>query len=58
MLRLVTGIIGIAMLAAFLGFYIFRVDAPPLWIIMVAAAGMALYDLLLEKPSSPDRKDD
>ena len=56
MLRLITGAIGVVMLAVFLGFYIVRVDAPPLWIIMVVCAVMALYDLVLEKP--PNGKDD
>ena len=52
MLRIVTGLIGFIMLSLFLAFYIYRVDAPPLWIIMVGAAACALYDLVLEKQDS------
>jgi hypothetical protein len=46
MLNLVTGFIGIAMLAAFLGIMLWWVPAPPLIIIVFVVMGLLLYDFI------------
>ncbi len=46
MLNLVTGVIGIAMLAAFLGIMLWWVPAPPLIIIVFSVMGLLLYDFI------------
>jgi hypothetical protein len=46
MLNLVTGFIGIAMLAAFLGIMLWWVPAPPLIIIVFTVMGLLLYDFI------------
>jgi hypothetical protein len=43
---LITGIIGIAMLIAFLGVMIWWVPAPPLIIIVVGVVGLLIYDFV------------
>jgi hypothetical protein len=48
MMTLTTGLIGIALLAAFLGIMIWWVKAPPLIIIVVGVLCLLLYDFLLE----------
>ena len=44
--HLISGVIGIGMLAAFLGFMVVWVPAPPLIIIMVVAGALLLYDFV------------
>jgi membrane protein implicated in regulation of membrane protease activity len=46
MMNLVTGIIGIAGLAIFLGFMIWWVKAPPLIIIVVVVLVLLIYDFV------------
>ena len=46
-MTLITGIIGIAMLIAFLGVMVWWVPAPPLIIIIVAVVGLLIYDFVL-----------
>lgn len=46
--HLIAGIVGIAMLAAFLGFMIVWVPAPPLIVIVVIALVLLSYDLVME----------
>jgi hypothetical protein len=46
--QLISGVIGIGMLAAFLGFMIVWVPAPPLIIIVVLALGLLTYDFVQE----------
>lgn len=48
MMILTTGLIGIALLAAFLGVMIWWVQAPPLIIIVVGVLCLLIYDFLLE----------
>jgi hypothetical protein len=42
----VTGLIGIGMLAGFLGFMLWWVPAPPLILIVVACIGLLVYDFV------------
>ena len=44
--HLISGVIGIGMLAAFLGFMVVWVPAPPLIIIMILAGLLLLYDFV------------
>jgi hypothetical protein len=46
--HLISGVVGIAMLAAFLGFMIVWVPAPPLIIIVVVALALLAYDFVME----------
>jgi hypothetical protein len=46
-MTLITGIIGIAMLIAFLGVMLWWVPAPPLIIIVVGVVGLLIYDFIL-----------
>jgi hypothetical protein len=48
MMTLITGLIGIGLLAAFLGVMIWWVPAPPLIIIVVGVLCLLLYDFMLE----------
>ena len=48
MMTLVTGLIGIAMLATFLGFMIWWVKALPLIIIVVGVLALVLWDFVQE----------
>jgi hypothetical protein len=48
MLTLSTGLIGIALLAAFLGIMLWWVPAPPLIIIVAGVLCLLLYDFALE----------
>lgn len=43
---LITGIIGIVMFAAFLGFMVIWVPAPPLIIIVVGVTALLVYDFV------------
>jgi len=45
---LITGIIGIGMFVAFLGFLIVWVPAPPLIIIVVGVSALLIYDFVNE----------
>ena len=45
-MTLITGIIGIAMLIAFLGVMIWWVPAPPLIIIMAGVVALLIYDFV------------
>ena len=44
--HLISGVIGIGMLAAFLGFMVVWVPAPPLIIIIILAGLLLLYDFV------------
>jgi hypothetical protein len=46
MMNLITGIIGIAGLATFLGIMVWWVKAPPLIIIVVGVLALLLYDFV------------
>jgi phosphate/sulfate permease len=46
MLTLITGIVGIGMLAAFLGIMLWWVPAPPLIIIVAVVLALLLYDFV------------
>jgi uncharacterized membrane protein len=57
-MTLITGIIGIAMVAAFLGFLLVWVPAPPLIIIVVGVMVLLGYDFVNElrtQANSPGR---
>jgi asparagine N-glycosylation enzyme membrane subunit Stt3 len=57
-MTLITGIIGIAMVAAFLGFLLVWVPAPPLIIIVVGVMVLLVYDFVNElrtQANSPGR---
>jgi amino acid transporter len=45
---LVTGLIGIALLATFLGIMVWWVKAPPLIIIIVGVLALVIYDFVQE----------
>ena len=47
-MTLITGIIGIAMLATFLGIMVWWVKAPPLIIIVVVVLALLIYDFVQE----------
>jgi uncharacterized membrane protein len=47
MMILISGLIGLAMLGAFLGIMLWWVKAPPLIVIVVAVLAMAIYDLFM-----------
>jgi uncharacterized membrane protein len=53
--QLISGVIGFGMLAAFLGFMIVWVPAPPLIVIVVLALVLLLYDFVQELRSESDR---
>jgi hypothetical protein len=46
--HLISGVIGVGMLATFLGFMLVWVPAPPLIIIVVLVLALLLYDLAME----------
>jgi len=46
-MTLISGLIGLAMLATFLGIMLWWVKAPPLIIIVVAVLAMLIYDLFM-----------
>lgn len=46
--HLISGVVGIGMLAAFLGFMIVWVPAPPLIVIVVVALALLSYDFVME----------
>jgi hypothetical protein len=47
-MTLVTGVIGIAMLATFLGIMVWWVKAPPLIIIVCVVLALVIYDFVQE----------
>jgi 4-hydroxybenzoate polyprenyltransferase len=47
MVRIVCALFALLLLALFLGFYIVRVSALPLWIIIVATLLMFIYDIAI-----------
>jgi hypothetical protein len=47
MMNLITGIIGIVMVAIFMGFMLVWVKAPPLIIICLIVAALLIYDFYL-----------
>lgn len=47
MTNLITGVIGIALVVAFLTFMLIWVPAPPLIIIVIAVMAMLIYDFVL-----------
>jgi amino acid transporter len=53
-MTLITGIIGIAMLAVFLGIMVWWVKAPPLIIIVVGVLALLIYDFLQELRAAKD----
>jgi hypothetical protein len=52
MMLLITGLIGIAMLAVFLGIMVWWVKAPPLIIIVIGVLLLLLYDFVSELRAS------
>jgi amino acid transporter len=48
MMLAITGFIGIALLAAFLGIMVWWVKAPPLIIIVVGVVALLIYDFVQE----------
>jgi hypothetical protein len=54
-MALITGIIGIAMLATFLGFMLWWVPAPPLIIIMGGVIVLLIYDFVQTLRSGENR---
>ena len=46
--HVISGVVGIGMLAAFLGFMIVWVPAPPLIVIVVLALVLLSYDFIME----------
>jgi xanthosine utilization system XapX-like protein len=48
MTMLITGVIGIGMFVAFLGFLIVWVPAPPLIVIVVGVTALLIYDFVNE----------
>ena len=53
--HLISGVVGIGMLAAFLGFMIVWVPAPPLIVIVVIALVLLSYDFVRELRSESGR---
>ncbi len=58
MIRLVCALFALLLLVLFLGFYIVRVDALPLWIIIVVALLMFLYDLVITLRDDREQTDE
>ena len=56
MAHLISGVVGIGMLAAFLGFMIVWVPAPPLIVIVVVALLLLAYDLVTELRSESAKR--
>jgi len=44
MVNMVSGIVSIAGLVVFLGYYALRINSLPLWLIIIAVVVMAAYD--------------
>ena len=44
MMNLITGLIGVALIAVFLGTYAVKLGSIPLWIIIVAILAMVFFD--------------
>ena len=55
MMTLITGLIGIALLATFLGIMLWWVKAPPLIIIIVGVLLLLLYDFAQELRAGANR---
>jgi hypothetical protein len=55
MAYLISGVIGIGMLAAFLGFMLAWVPAPPLILIVVVVMALLFYDFVMELRSESGR---
>ena len=53
--HVISGVVGIAMLAAFLGFMIVWVPAPPLIVIVVLVLGLLCYDFIRELRAESSR---
>ena len=53
--HLISGVIGVGMLAAFLGFMLVWVPSPPLIIIVVIVLALLLYDLVMEVRAESSR---
>jgi hypothetical protein len=54
MTLIITGVIGIALLAVFLGIYVFWVKAVPLVVIIVGVIALLIYDFWQEVRSQAD----
>lgn len=57
MLYLVTGLVGMALMVIFLGYYAVTLDAIPLWIIIIAVLIMAVWEFA-ESARSSNRDQD
>ena len=55
MAHLISGVVGIGMLAAFLGFMIVWVPAAPLIVIVVLALALLSYDFIMELRAESSR---
>ncbi len=53
--HLISGVVGIGLLAAFLGFMVVWVPAPPLIVIMIIALLLLTYDFVMELRSEMGR---
>jgi hypothetical protein len=53
--HLISGVVGIGLLAAFLGFMVVWVPAPPLIVIMIIALLLLAYDFVMELRSEMGR---
>ncbi len=42
--NIIAGVIGVAMIVVFLGFYVIKLNSIPLWIIIVGIIAMILYE--------------
>lgn len=58
MIRIVCALFALLLLVLFLGFYIVRVSALPLWIIIVVALLMFLYDLVITLRDDREQTDE
>lgn len=58
MIRIISAVFALLLLGLFLGFYIVRVPALPLWIIIGATLLMFLYDLVITLRESRDGIDE
>jgi len=58
MISLITGIIGIALVCTFLGYYAITLKSLPLWIVIISVLLLALFDLWLTTRDTLRRKDE
>ncbi len=42
--NIIAGVIGVAMIVVFLGFYVIKLNSIPLWIIIIGIIAMILYE--------------